>query len=304
MGISALTKSAALLCPELHQVTEEELQQLHRLLLEMMNDIAEICRENGIAWSLSGGSILGAVRHRGFIPWDDDIDLFMFREDLEKFKQVFPGRFSHKYELKLPGDKGYLYHFPKINRKNTIAQSIQSSPEETERVSMDIFVIENTFRSKPARTAHGLLCTALLLADSIMRMDKCRDNLLKYGAGSPELCAAVKKRAFFARFLGFFSMEKWMALSDRAFSMCADSASALVVVPSGTCHFFGEIYRRDKMQKLAPADFENETYYIPEDSDYYLRLRYGDSYMTPPSEDKKERHIFIEFDLNHQEIII
>ena len=94
------------------------------LLLEMTSDIAQICQENNIPWSLAGGSALGAVRHGGFIPWDDDMDISMFRADFDRFKAVFPGSLSDKYELKLPGDKGYLYQFPKVIRKNTVSLNL------------------------------------------------------------------------------------------------------------------------------------------------------------------------------------
>lgn len=297
MGIATLTKSASLLSSDLYPVTDTDLQQLHNILLEMAADISEICQENHIQWSLSGGSILGAVRHRGFIPWDDDIDLFMFRKDLEKFKTVFPGRYAEKYMLQLPGDEGYLYHFPKICRKNTTAQSIQSAPDAKEYVSIDIFVIENTYNGRIARTLHGLTCTAFLLVDSIMRMKRCEYNMLKYGSGNQELCRAVKKRTFFAKLFCFFPLEKWLLISDRVFSICQNTETDHVVVPSGTCHFFGEIYERSKLHRLKLENFEDRQFYIPEDSDYYLRIRYGNDYMTPPDSSKQEQHVFIKFDL-------
>ena len=99
---------------QLHVVTESEKQELQKMLLEMITDISEICEDNNIKWSLSGGSVLGAVRHHGFIPWDDDMDINITRAEFEKFRKVFPGRFSDKYSLILPGDKGYLFHTPII----------------------------------------------------------------------------------------------------------------------------------------------------------------------------------------------
>lgn len=297
MGIATLTKSAELLSPELHLVTEEELQQLHHILLDMMNDITDVCQENNIPWILTGGSALGAVRHKGFIPWDDDIDLSMFREGFEQFKAVFPGKYSDKYELKLPGDKGYLYHFPKIYRKNTIAQNIQSAQDTHECISADIFIMENASNNKVVRTVHGLLCTALLMVVSVMRMKRCKHNLLKYGANSKQLCAAVKRRAFFSKFFGFLTLEQWLRISDEAFSLCKDTSSKCIVIPSGNGHFFGELFLREKMHTVAQVNFEGNQYFVPEDSDYYLRIRYGDGYMKIPPESDKEQHAFIRFDL-------
>lgn len=297
MGIATLTKSAQLLSEKLHILTEDELKELHKVLLNITNDFAEVCEENGIKWSLSGGSILGAVRHKGFIPWDDDIDIVMFREDFEKFKKIFPDKYSKLYELKLPGDKEYLYHFPKICKKNTTAQSIQSS-DVKENVSVDIFIIENTYNNSILKGLHGVLCTFFLMVDSFLRMQKCEKNLFKYGAQSKELCNAVKKRVFFAKFFNFLSIEKWLFLSDKVFSMCKNTSSKKVVIPSGINHFFGEIFEREKLNKMTLCDFETEKYYIHENYDYYLKIRYGENYMIPPMDDEKEHHVFIEFDLN------
>lgn len=301
MGIATLTKSAALLSPELHVVSDEEVGQLHEILLEMAGDIADICRENEIGWILTGGSALGAVRHKDIIPWDDDIDLAMFRADFEKFKKVFPGRFADKYELKLPGDKGYLYHFPKIYRKNTTVQNIQSATDGWEGVSVDLFVMENASNSKAVRLLHGVACNALLLVVSMMRMQRCKENLLKYGAASKELVAAVKKRAFFAVFFRFFSLEQWLKIIDKIFALCKNAGSQYITIPSGNGHFFGELFLRDKMAVVKQADFGRMKANLSEDADYYLNKRYGEDYMNVPSEQEREKHVFIRFSLKEKQ---
>lgn len=294
MGIATLTKSAVLQSPELHVLTQEELQQLHNILLEMMNDVAEVCREHDIPWILTGGSALGAVRHKGFIPWDDDIDIAMFREAFDQFKTVFPGKYADKYELKLPGDKGYLYHFPKIYRKDTIIQNIQSPQNATECVSIDIFIMENVAANRVVRAVHGIICTALLAAVSAIRIKRCKDNLLKYGANSRKLCSAVKKRVFLAFFFSFLSLENWLKITDKVFTLCKNDDSEYVVIPSGNGHFFGELYIREKMKTTKYTDFQEMKYPIAEDSDYYLRYRYGKAYMMLPMEEERERHAFIQ----------
>lgn len=299
MGIATLTKPAELLSPDLHILTGEELRNLQLLLVDMTSDIAQICQEHNIAWSLAGGSALGAVRHHGFIPWDDDMDLSMLRADFEVFKAVFPGRYSDKYELKLPGDPGYLYHFPKIYRKNTIFQNIYSAKGEIEGVSIDIFILENTSNNKLIRTAHGLLCTGLRMIDSVIRMNRCKYNMLKYGSNSAALRRTVKIRTFFSFLFSFLKLEQWLTLTDRVFSLCKDRDSEYIVIPGGKCHYFGELYLRNKMQNITPVDFEGKQFFVPEDSDYLLRTRYGDHYMELPPEQDREQHTIIRFDLGN-----
>lgn len=299
MGIATLTKSAEVFSPEIHGLTKEELRSLQLLLLDMVKDIAQVCREHTISWSLAGGSALGAVRHKGFIPWDDDVDLAMLREDFSRFREVFPGRFSDKYELRQPGDSGYLYPFPKVYRKGTVAQNIQSDPNVAEAVSLDIFIMENASDSKLLRTLHGLVCTGLLAIGSAVRMGRCRENLLKYGAGSKKLCAAVKIRCLFGGCFRFLSLEQWLRLSDRIFSLCKNTNSEYIVIPSGNGHYFGELYLRDKMRPGAIIDFEGERFFTFQTPEYFLSLHYGEDYMMLPPESSREQHRFIRFGLNH-----
>lgn len=296
MGIATLAKSAQLTSPELHVLSDGQLRDLQRLLVEMTRDFGQVCQENGLTWLLCGGSVLGAVRHGGFIPWDDDMDIAMPRADFEAFRQVFPGRFADKYTLMLPGDPGYLYHFPKIYRKNTVAQNIQSAEDGDECISLDIFILENASDSRLVRGAHGLLCTGLLLTDSLMRMKRCRGNLLKYGAGNPALCSAVKKRAFFSGCFGFLKLEQWLRLSDRVFSLCKNRNSRYLVIPSGNGHYFGELFLREKLLPPKAVVFENQQFFIPNAPEHYLRIRYGESYMDVPTLQEQERHAYIRFD--------
>ena len=296
MGIATLIKSAQLSSPELCVLTDDQLQKLQRLLVEMTGDFAAICGEYGFNWLLCGGSVLGAIRHGGFIPWDDDMDLCMPRADFEKFKDVFPGRFSNKYELKLPGDPGYLYHFPKIYRKNTLAQNIQSAPDADECICLDIFILENASDSRLARTAHGFLCTGLLLIDSLMRMERCKNNLLKYGGSNPALCSAVKKRALFAACFSFLTLEQWLKLSDRIFALCRNKNSRLTVIPSGNGHYFGELYQRRHLMPPKQAAFGDAQFFIPATPEHYLKIRYGDGYRNIPPAEDRERHAYIRFD--------
>ena len=72
----------------LRQLTSEEEKALKKLLIEMLRDIICLCDKHGLTWMMGGGSCLGTIRHKGFIPWDDDLDLNMPRRDAEKLKSL------------------------------------------------------------------------------------------------------------------------------------------------------------------------------------------------------------------------
>jgi lipopolysaccharide cholinephosphotransferase len=78
-----------------------KLDQIKALELEMMEEVKRICEKHNIKYFLVGGSLLGAVRHKGFIPWDDDLDFGMLREDYEKFRRVAPKELNPKYSYQL-----------------------------------------------------------------------------------------------------------------------------------------------------------------------------------------------------------
>lgn len=279
----------------LHVVTEQELSELKCVLLEMLTDLADFCQEHDIDWCLCGGSAIGAVRHKGFIPWDDDMDIFMTRDGFEKFYALFP-KDSEKYHIECSGDSGNILPFPVFYKKNTTIQTIQSAPDQILNLGIDIFILENAPDNRLLRLVHGCLCSGLLFIGSAMRMAKCKDILFKYG--NDALKREVQKRFLFAKFFYFFSLEKWLKISDRVFSCCKNSNSKYVVVPSGAAHYFGEIYLREKITSLVLADFENKKFYIPKDPDHYLRIRYGADYMTIPPKEKQESHPFVQFDLH------
>ena len=86
----------------LHQLSEEEIQQLRKILTDMLMDIDTVCKKHNLRYMLGYGSCLGAIRHVGFIPWDDDLDLLMPREDLKKFLEVFEQEMGQNYEYTAP----------------------------------------------------------------------------------------------------------------------------------------------------------------------------------------------------------
>ncbi len=295
MSLSNLIKTTR---TDLYELSDDDLKKLHTLYLEILDDLSRVCSKYSIDWTLSGGSILGAVRHGGFIPWDDDIDIFMTRANFEKFRRIFRKELSEKYNLLLPGENGNLMVFPRIERKGTVVQSIQSADDSEHGLLLDIFILENTYDNKILRYIHGIECTALLFIDSVCRTAVCKNNLLKYGNNNAELKKAVNKRAVFGKLFSFIKLEKWLKLTDKVFSKVKLDSTKYVVAPGGAKHFFGEIYKRNKMKKSVRVKFENTTARIPKNYDYYLKIRYGDDYMTPPPANAQEKHVFIKFDID------
>ena len=100
---------------------KETLDKLHQVELEILDDFVSVCEKNKLRYFLTGGSMLGAVRHSGFIPWDDDIDIGMPREDYDKFIKLGSEALGDKYTLEcFELNDNYHLPFAKIVKNNTI----------------------------------------------------------------------------------------------------------------------------------------------------------------------------------------
>ena len=98
----------------------DTLKHVQEVQLMIFKDFIEICEKNDLEYYAYGGTVLGAIRHKGFIPWDDDIDILMFREDYEKFLKIMGETKSSKYELlNIDKNEDYHYMFSKMSLKGT-----------------------------------------------------------------------------------------------------------------------------------------------------------------------------------------
>ena len=104
------------------ELTESVLKQIHNIELEMLIEVDRICRKNNINYTIIGGTLLGAVRNGGFIPWDDDADVAMLRPEYEKFTNVLKKDLdiSRFYFQDMRVTDGYRWGYGKIRRRNTL----------------------------------------------------------------------------------------------------------------------------------------------------------------------------------------
>lgn len=144
----------------LKEVGEKDRNKLQEVLTEMLQDIQIACDKEQLQVALGYGSVIGAVRHGGFIPWDDDIDLIMLREDWERFKLVFDDVLGDKYILEAPnyGNKDTKCTWGKIYKRNTELVEIMEKDMPFEKgIFIDVFVYDNVPNNKMVRKLDGFL---------------------------------------------------------------------------------------------------------------------------------------------------
>lgn len=281
------------------EIKGEKLKALQAVLTEILHDIDVVCAKHNITYTLGGGSCLGAIRHEGFIPWDDDIDLNMPHSQFELFKKALFEEFPDKYWVHEPGaTPGYILAFPRVRLKNTILRSREDYFIQDEcGVYIDIFFIENTPNNPILRKLHGYGSMALGFAYSCRKLAaKAKENLALIKKGT-DAYRVIRFKIILGRFLSFLTVEKWTSLWDRWNALVNDASSRFVTVPVGRKHYFGELHHRTTYFPTRKVKFDHLQIPVPNKVDKYLTALYGTDYMTPPSVDRQETHVVYEFDL-------
>ena len=284
---------------DIHLISNEEKQCLKKCLYEMACDIDERCRAHGIKIFLVGGTLLGAVRHKDFIPWDDDIDFGLNREDYEKLKNNFDVIFSDKYEIRCPNSKKPNGNrFMQIFKKNTLLQTFgNSNPLQPQSVYIDVFPYDYVPQSKLIRLFKGYRANILMLISSCVMdytyPDKLIQESLNSNSSGRKLLAM---RNIVGKLFHYKSPEKWFDSVDKA--IIYNKVTDKITSATGRKHYFGEIYAKDVFFPLEIMKFQTHMFYVPNKYDIYLRGLYGIDYMVPPPNDKRESHFIINMKIN------
>ncbi len=280
----------------LRELTDEEVTKLRKYFLEAFQDLSNCCEKYSLKVMLTGGSALGAVRHHGFIPWDDDLDVSMTRSDFEKLKEVFEKELGEKYILSSPNYKNNARsRYPIMLIKNTLMVEVGNHPEdEVSKIKIDIFIIENIPDNVLLRYIKGFWCTCLMFIASYEQTYEQRKNkflknyMCKTDAGRKEF----NRRITIGRLFSFIDFQKWANLVDSAIQY--KKATNLMGSVTGRKHYFGEIRPRETFVPFSQGKFEGLTVNLPGDPNDYLTNLYGADYMTLPPEEKREKHFIVD----------
>ncbi len=252
-----------------------ELEELKQIELDMVQKIDEVCRNNGIHYYMVGGTLLGAVRHKGFIPWDDDIDIAMPRKDFEKFCSVMAEENSVYQVQFFDNVKEYGYASPKVVDTRTVLIDYKlGTGKETSAVFVDVFLYDGMGES---RKKAGIYYWFL----------KCFKKMVFLSKRNYKMESFLKTIVFFfpCAFCKMIGVTKLNRLYNR---LCAkrDFYTSQYVACAAGRYGSGEILERTVFEKTVPMEFEHLTLQAPQGYEAYLKSIYGD-YMTLPPEEKR-----------------
>lgn len=292
MRLSTMDAFKNLKSKDLATVDEKTLRRIQSVLLEILDDVITTCKMYGITYTLGGGSVLGAVRHQGFIPWDDDIDVNFSRRDYERFIPAFRKEFGEKYWIHTPEEtENYGLLFARVRLKGTVLKTRDDFWTEECGAFIDLFILENTFNNPILRWIHGTGCQALGFLLSCRKFYRDRKFMLEFARGNPELLRAVRVKIVLGFFASIGSMNFWTRLANRWSALCGDDHSKMVATPAGRKKFWGELYLRSDMLEATVMQFEGRRVNCPQNYEMYLTHMYGD-YMAIPPEEDREHHPF------------
>lgn len=276
----------------------EKLAQLHSKLLVLLKDIRSICEANGLEYTLGGGSCLGAVRHNGFIPWDDDVDINMTRSSWVKFEPLFRQAFGDKYWICNPGEtEGYDIALPRIGIKGTSYRDIAGIFNRESGVFVDIFLLDNVPDNAICRTWHGAVSLGIGFCLSCVRFASRKDQYLALAADNDDATRLFSFKAKIGRSLSFKTAEEWVMCWEKWNSRYRDSTSTRITAPTGRKHYFKEMSERSSFFPAKHMAFEGLSLPVPNDYSAYLTRLYGPSYMEEPPVEARETHVVYEFDM-------
>lgn len=265
---------------------EHTLRELQLCELQLVKAVLSICERHQLTVFMMGGTFLGAVRHKGFIPWDDDVDLGMSREDYETFLRVAPQELPQGYILRhFAKDPDMPYYPAQVVDPSFEILDTSAQIAKTRSAWIDLFPLDGMPKGKMGCFFHKYRLLYLRMMLKFSQFSQVVAVNLAHRPLHERLLIAVGKHLHLESRL---DTNKRMHLIDRCLKKYPYETASQVVNFMGA-YKFREMFPKKIYDSLSEYPFEDLQLLAPSDYDTVLRQMYGD-YMTPPPQNEQNKH--------------
>ncbi len=258
-----------------YHISEEELKQIQAIQQDLIREVDRICKKCGIHYNMVGGTMLGAIRHGGYIPWDDDADIGFLRSEYEKFREACKTELNHEkyYMQDLRDTKGYRWGYGKLRRKNTTFVRLDQEFMPYEQgISIDLMPFDNVPDTYIARRIHFFRCFLYRKLFWSEVGSRTEENPIIRILYKMMRCISMKSiLKSYQRFINSGQKKRTNLVRILTFP-----------TPRG-------IYGYDRKWYTCLKKYQFGDLVLPGARDYdgYLRIKYGEYMVMPPAEKRK-----------------
>lgn len=271
------------------ELSKEDLNKLQKHLFKMYRDIEAVCNLHGIQICLAYGNVIGAMRHNGWIPWDDDLDIHMSRQDYELFLSKFASELPSQYKVSsYLSEGGSCARFAKVIDKSTIHVPLTSDKNEDSGVYIDIFPIDNVPNQKALNNIRRVWSYFLMYtASSVMQVEAKSETHKKFLFTTTDGRINWWFRQVWGYIFSFASSRTWHKWIGRFAQNKKHTGYMHVMADLAICYrevpeYYYFPFRQIELPKIGKVN-------IPNKFDEYLTMSYGD-WRKIPDESEKWHH--------------
>lgn len=258
----------------------ETLEEKQAIALNVLKHFVEFCDKHEVNYMLAYGTLLGAVRHNGFIPWDDDVDVMMLRDDYIKLMSLYDNNLDNHFKVKSSyNDNDYYAPLAKMYDDRTVLKAGYGYEEHGEMgIYIDIFVIDNMPSDENELRRFYENCQRLRYAWKM--------SILSYKAKSSSSILKIIKYPIMAvcKLVGYRKWIRWYDILSQKYNDKRTEYAGVVVYGEGAKK---ERMLRSMFTNTSNVEFEGLQMKAPSDVDAYLRQMYGDYMKLPPENERK-----------------
>lgn len=270
-------------------MNQQMLQKVKELELEILKYIDRLCKENGLNYYLIGGTLLGAIRHKGFIPWDDDIDIVMFRSDYNKFIEIAKKNNQSRYFVQnYATDPNYTRYITKVRLNETrFVEKLVADLEMHHGIFVDIFPLDKIQTDK-----HSIIDLRVKMAAKIIRIQNIKAGLVSGSSNGKTV-----RNKIINTLVSKVPSKVFSILLDAIYGCSNHKNTNFVTNFSSQYGWRRQTFPIETYGNGVPIEFEGEQFIAPSNWERILESLYGDYMKLPPVGKRNSGHDIIEIDL-------